>query len=887
MPVSVPSPHGRAFGYADEVSAVREALVDPDRCGCLIIGPAGIGRTTVMNRALEHLTADATVYRLRGSELLRDRDLGVLEILLSQAGVHRHIGPGAALSVAARVFGSAAALPIVQIDNCNLVDVQSLSVLSQLADAGRIRLVAGAESIRPPVDLIAKLWLGGTMTRVDLGGLDEGTVAALIEDSGKTTRSAAELLRETGGNPRLLNQVVYGLDQARAHERILWNIDEELRPILEIIAMARTVPYACLAQLCAPDELDALADDGLVTMDRGRADVRLSEAVIAGTLKAQVMPAQSLSLFRAYAEVVDLDALSGSSLFGYLHWGLSLGFAQPEERVFAAVAAANVAGRYSDAAELIAASGWRTKRILLEQVRAEKHRGAIAEAHRILGVLLDAVSPAEADRAAITVRTPHGDAVPAEASPGAQATDPDPDPDTDPDPDSDTDTEADPDAVDDRYLSRLMCMDIRLTDPAAPERLRTGWVRERLTSAEDIGRVDATRARFELRGGRLDEALRLAEAVYHDHTCATRHRLRACAIIGVTHVFTGQVDLGIRHIDQAELMFGLPGLTAYEWEDAAPQIFVARYSTGDWEGARRSVARTMSGDRMFDFAGALVDVRTGHPAHARTTLDEVLAHAQETDVVDITCVGTAAKRYVDALLGSRPDPQNLHSDQVSVRPDRRSWWSQFEARLFDLQTLALSRPGPAADGLYDLGACAAERGARTLAANALMDAARLGHSTAAHELAVLGEQVEGAVGRLARTTAAGLLADEPAALLEASREALEFGAVVAGSDLAKRAQRRAVEVNDRVAAKEARLLLTESTRTVRFASVGSRLHAMLTEFERNLVDGVMAGRSSHELGELHHLSARTIEWHLTRIYRRLQVVNRRELRDLLSSWGER
>ena len=77
------------------------------------------------------------------------------------------------------------------------------------------------------------------------------------------------------------------------------------------------------------------------------------------------------------------------------------------------------------------------------------------------------------------------------------------------------------------------------------------------------------------------------------------------------------------------------------------------------------------------------------------------------------------------------------------------------------------------------------------------------------------------------------------------------------------------------------------TRTVRSGATGSRFHTVLSDFERRLVDGVMAGRSSHDLGELHHLSARTIEWHLTRIYRRLQVANRRELRDVVSAWGEK
>ncbi|MCT1550187.1 helix-turn-helix transcriptional regulator [Brevibacterium casei] len=847
MSVTVPVPQGRAFGYAEEVAAVRQALLDPARSGCLIIGPPGSGRTTVMNRALDHLEQDSEVFRLRGSELLRDRDLGILEVLLSQTGVSPTVGPGAAVSVVSRIVARGTTTPIVQLDNSNLVDAPSLAVLCQLADARRIRLVAGAESIRPPVDLMAKLWLGGSMARIDLGGLDEAAIAALLESAGQSHLSTTELLRDTGGNPRLVNQVVFGLDQNRAHERILWNIPEELRPILEIVAMVTTAPYEYLADLCSPGETDDLADKGLVTMDRGSGSgVRLSERVIAETLKAHVMPAHSLRLFKLYDDVVDLDQLDGCALFGYLRWGLSLGYDQSEDKVFAAVGAANAQGRYADAAELITASGWQTSRVLLELVRAEKDRGNIAEADRVFGILLDRL--AEAD---------DGDG-----------------------------SEVDPETS--RYLSRLACMDIRLTNPRTPESLRAQWVRERLTSADDLGRVDVTRARFDLRGGRFAEGLHSAERVYRDHSCLTRHRLRACAILGIGRVAQGRIDLGIRLIEQAELMFGLSGLTSYEREDAAPQIFVARYMAGDWSGARRSVRQSCIGDRMIDFAGALVDVRTGHPARAQSALDALLGHAQETDLIDITWVSRAAKRYVDALLGRLEDPDALVDHPVvEIRPDRYSWWSEFEARLFDLQALALTRPAVAATRLHSLGLNAIEVGGATMAASALMDAARLGSDSAARDLAEVGEDIDGDMGRLARATARGILSDDPHSLLDAARAAVDFGAVVACSELAKLAQKRAVDTNDRGAAREARILIGNSTRSVRFSAVGPRLHALLSEFERKLVEGVMAGRSSQELGRLHHLSARTIEWHLTRIYRRLQVANRRELRDVVSAWGEK
>ena len=51
--------------------------------------------------------------------------------------------------------------------------------------------------------------------------------------------------------------------------------------------------------------------------------------------------------------------------------------------------------------------------------------------------------------------------------------------------------------------------------------------------------------------------------------------------------------------------------------------------------------------------------------------------------------------------------------------------------------------------------------------------------------------------------------------------------------------------------------------------------------------GVVEGRTSAEMGADLHLSARTVEWHLGRVYRRLHVANRRELREVVKEWLQR
>jgi hypothetical protein len=142
--------------------------------------------------ALSRLDPDLSVTRLRGSETARVRNLGIFEILLSREGIDTDLPPGRALSVIGDLFERRAEGGdfLVVVDNADLVDDHSLAVLAQLTDARRIKLVIAAESVRSPVDLIAGLWLAGSVVRIDLDGIDEADAVAMINSTVKNRLSA-------------------------------------------------------------------------------------------------------------------------------------------------------------------------------------------------------------------------------------------------------------------------------------------------------------------------------------------------------------------------------------------------------------------------------------------------------------------------------------------------------------------------------------------------------------------------------------------------------------------------------------------------------------------------------------------------------------------------
>ncbi|MGO2034829.1 MAG: LuxR C-terminal-related transcriptional regulator [Brevibacterium sp.] len=828
------------FGYASELAVVVESLSGDECCGVLIVGPAGVGKTTVANAALSRLDPSLSVTRLRGSEGARTRNLGIFEILLSQAGIGTDIAPGRSLSVLGELFSrrAAGAEALVVVDNADLVDDHSLAVLAQLADARRIRLLIAAESARPPIDLIVSLWIAGHVVRVDLDGIDEEAATSMITSIGlmeSETRSVSELCGLAHGNPRLLERLLYGHRRTSSAESAIARADDRSRKLVETISLTESVPYDILVRLTDAATLDSLAEIGLVSISKGRgAEVSMREPVTAENVRTAIPPSRSLELLSRFDSRIDPSGLRDRSLFGHTSWSLAVGRVPAPEQILAAAAWANAQGRYLAAAEIIRTSGYRGDALDLELARCEWGVGRLREARELIDPLIAKVC-------------------------------------------------ADPESAGGEYLSRLASMEVRLTDPRHPECLRLDWARDRLSLPSDLGRLDATRARFELKGGRLSAASALAETVYRNHECSARHRLRACTFLGVAEVMAGRIDVGLGYIEQARLMFELPGPGAFEREDAVPQFFAAYYIAGSWSRAKTALIGLTSSRRLTQLTTALVDLRTGRVADALRDLGELRLMEDTADAVDLSGVARSAQSLA-AVLAERASDIVSIAGMEPTDASQHSWWASFEARLFDLQALAHTSPAVAATELYELGAAVEERGAHTLTALAWLEAATLGHPQSISVLPSAAAQVEGSLGRLLRSAAEAFDVDTLETLVTAAREAQAFGATVLCSQLASAARDRAIAEGNPTAAKEARLLYGRSQRVIDFNGDSTRVQDTLSELEIALVDGIIDSRSSAQLGAELHLSKRTVEWHLGRIYRRLHVANRQELREVVTAW---
>ena len=141
----------------------------------------------------------------------------------------------------------------------------------------------------------------------------------------------------------------------------------------------------------------------------------------------------------------------------------------------------------------------------------------------------------------------------------------------------------------------------------------------------------------------------------------------------------------------------------------------------------------------------------------------------------------------------------------------------------------------------------------------------------------------GAAAAMYADLAAGLTDADRLRMLRAAEAAHSLGQYMLAHESAGRAVRLARGQGDRTALRAARRVENASFRMLLTAnSVPDRLPG-LSEFERGLALGAAAGESSSHLAARLHLSPRTVDWHLGRIFSKLRVSGRAELRECLEA----
>ncbi len=284
--------------------AERESALGALRGSARIVtvhGPAGVGKSQFLTDLGEALGVGFLVIPVSGSGILSAIPLGALYGQLGDLDLGALAGDpprlfAEATAALARLAGDRQV--VVLADDIAALDSVSLTLLAQLAAAGRARLVATLRQAMP--EPLFAAWNGTRDTRIDLRPLDVDAVRGLLETylGGQVAqRAAAALSEQSGGDPFYLRELVTG---ALASGSL-----SEAEGIWQLTA--------------APDATPSLNDLVLARLRQidPRARALLERIAVCGRVRAEQLPGDGVRDLLALLEreqlvVIDADGVSAS-----------------------------------------------------------------------------------------------------------------------------------------------------------------------------------------------------------------------------------------------------------------------------------------------------------------------------------------------------------------------------------------------------------------------------------------------------------------------------------------------------------------------------------------------------------------------------------------------
>lgn len=344
----------------DARTELARILEPPDSNGAVVSGPIGSAKSALLEAVLGVGLHEAI--RLLCSPVLGKSNFGALSPLLvdfgetpNEVSVLRHLSHWFAVREGNRK-------PYVVVEEAHYLDLASAFVLTQLVQAGRIKLIllaVGSGNLEP---VVASTELGARLGRVTLGPLSVREVAAYSHTQlGRRATEAtnAVVTKMCAGNPLLIRAFLgaarsqeilvesndwFVLTQARlendAHlsgvvSEIQKRLDISDAKALEILALGGAEDVANLERVSGADT-GRLIDTGLVEYC-GDSRVKITAPIYAQVLRDIVPPGLSVQLWR---EVSDKGRKYGT-LPASLLWACESGEIVETERFVEAVAIAN------------------------------------------------------------------------------------------------------------------------------------------------------------------------------------------------------------------------------------------------------------------------------------------------------------------------------------------------------------------------------------------------------------------------------------------------------------------------------------------------------------------------------------------------------------------
>ena len=860
-------------GRQAELEVLSAVLADTPAGGVVLAGEAGIGKTRMAREALARAEAAGWgVEWLAATRAAASIPFGAVSHLLPPAERLDDDRLDTLRRTAELLAERSRGRPLLLgVDDAHLLDDASAALVHQLTFRGIAVVVATVRTGEPAPDPVIALWKDDLTRRLDLSALSPSATAELLERAlgapvdGVTKE---EVLRITGGNPMYLRELVLGglesgalrqvdkvwrwrgklADATRLAELVqtrLSTLGETARDAVELVAWGEPLGVGVLERLVGNDAVQAAEDGGLLVLDRSgrRALARLAHPLYGEVLRA------ALPLGRARAVAERLAAAFGTGalrrrddLLRVGAWQLEAGMATNPDLLLEA--ARQAAGRFDHElterlarAAVDAGGGPTAVRVLAETLEWQgRHAEAVA--------VMDGEPPAQgAERARWASiragnlywgleRTAQAEEVLQQAALAEEGGE---------------------EAV--AMLAWILLFDGRLPEAVAV----AGRVLDQ-PQAPAQALVWAATAAVPALGslGRLGQALAvadrgLAEARAHPQDLPwgeTQLNLVRC-----------QVLLGAGRLTEARTI-----------ADAGYQAAVADRSsegTGGWAGFRGLVAKA-----------------EGRITTAEASLREAVALLDEQDPYRFMHWCLAELASVAALAGDQEAAVGwLERADARAGEANRYFdpWVELDKAWVAAAAGELTRAIALATRAADMARASKQF---TLEAAALHDVARLGAPTGVRQrLEELVGLLEGRLAALLASSAVALAANDGAALDRVGAAFEDLGALLLAAEAkaaAARAHRAAGRDASANASQERAAALAAACQGARTPGLGPAMPvSVLTPREREVAMLAAAQASSREIATRLHLSVRTVDNYLGRVYAKLGVSSRARLATLL------
>jgi DNA-binding NarL/FixJ family response regulator len=848
-----------------EHDAIRSALSGGESCGVVLVGAAGVGKTTLARTVTASLRSK--VCWAACTESSRSIPLGAFAQWVSPSASRDPI----ALIASARQSVLADENAVVGIDDAHLLDQLSATMLHQIAVDRAGHILATVRSGEPVPDAVTSLWKDGYLQRVELQPFTKQQTIALVERvlGGTLEGLSADVMWESsGGNPLFLRHMVEGAIDAGTLTEVngVWQlrgptvVPSGLAALLEnrldhagndvvnalnLLALCEPLDIDTLCELAGEDAVDAAEVHGLIRIVRDGpqiTDARFSHPLYGDVLRRRIGTASARKLRGRLVQVLRdrvLDSAASRIRLGELCVDsdqivdLDLLVTAAKDAIFLSnlplgeqlARAAFERGGGMRAAELLSrALWWQGHPMQADEILArfdpqdldERQllqwgilrmviffwMGDVARAHEVLALLRE--------------RVKHPTFKLLVDAPGSAM------------------------AVNENRIAEGIAEAERvLADPHAPKQA-IDWAAFGAGLAMPVAG----------RGGDFEPIAARCRAESKPTDGMIRVMVRYCDVLALTYI--GELDLAERRAaDYAEFS-----------------------SAGQFLGW--AIAKIMAG---------LVATYRGQFPDAVSSLEQALAALNAEAPLPWRLPGRLLLARAYAALGSREQAERVLEDAkehtgrfVALHEPQRLIAKSWLAAAKGGERPAVELARTAADLAHKSGQYAAE-------AEALHHAARFGDRTVASRLAALVKRVDGPVVPIYARHAAAVASCDASALDETSAEFEAAGLILSAADSAAQAaplHERAGQRRKRAesAARALRLAVQcGGATTLAIRSAAKPLP--VTSREREIVALVAEGMSNREIAERLTVSVRTVENHLYRACTKLDVTDRDELAKVI------